>query len=154
MALEGSFLKVLLGRQALSPAGLLFPAASGKEPKDRSPNLDMEKALEDEAADMFGQLCLSLVVQMVPGGLSMNLPWPHKVLTALTSDALAPGAIDKFRADQAMLRKLVAKPGQNGAEQLIDRQHLINRRSVKQPEVRFEQIGFAMSPVMRWLLVS
>lgn len=149
-----NFLQLTLDRQALSSAGFVFPTARGQDLKKQLPNFDMEQLLEDEAADMFGQLCLSFVVQRISRGLPMYLSWPHKMLQAVTSDALASEAIEDFRRDQAIFNKLKAKPGKTAAERLIERRHLFNLRSVKQLEVGFKQTGFAMSDPMRDLLIS
>lgn len=150
-----SCLKLLLGRQALSSAGLLFLTAFDTERKDRLPNLDMnKKVLEDEAANMFGQMRLSSVVQKVPRGLPMYVSCPHRILNALASDALAAEAIAEFWTDQAIWHKLVAKLGKNAAERLIERRHLFNLRLATQVEAGLEQLGFAMPPMMRELLVS
>lgn len=146
------FLALLTPRSAMQEAGLSLPADSGHGSNlKRGQDNELEVGLDDEQAELFGQLVLSFMTQRIVRCLWLY-GWPANMLCCLAPDELAESTIQSFQADEEIFRALTSKNGLTSAEQLVQKRHVLQMRANMQFQAAFQDTGYVHSDGLKEVL--
>lgn len=124
-----SFWHFLSSLESLAKAGFALPGITADSAADM--DVDLQKLVKDECADMFAQLCLSFVSQRVVRLMYLQ-GWPARMFGALASEEDAAHVLEAFRDDEQLWREFVEREAKSARLQLIQRRGVMNLRCVKQ----------------------
>ena len=139
------FIRNLTSRSSLDEIGLSMPPPDmfGEALETSIETLDLEIAIEDDVADMFGQLSISFVGQHVSRMLFLFEGWPHRALGMLGNSEQADAHLEAYRKDKAIFDSLCALPNRTKGEDFLLQRHPMQTRAAKHLEACLHDSGYA-----------
>ena len=144
------FLKKLSDVSALAETGFFVGDAADLKSYD---NEGLEVLIEDEFADLMGQMCADFARQRMVRGL-WKFGWPVWMYHALNSPDHATHVIEKFKQDEANCSRFEARAGKVGDEKMVFKRSLFHTVPVQQLREAFRDTGYRMTPDLASLLTA
>lgn len=152
-----SFWALLCDPSALQEASFYLPGRHmpwGCDFKDIE-NFDLAVIVEDELADIYGQLLAAYVTQDVFRMLWLIAGWPVSVVQCLDSGVdSATKCIERFAKDKEIFEEMCGLTDLSKDEKPVLSRHLFHTRPVKQLVECFRASGYTVSPQLRTMLTK
>lgn len=141
----------LYSHEALSNCGFSLPASA----RDlEHPQHNMELVVDDDFANTFGSLCLSLLGCRCKRGLSMLESYPTRLTLLLEGGDIAQQTVDEFRKHHSIWEEFESYDDKSSHGRLIQSRSLFATTPVRQFVEAFKDVGWHPHPDIGLLLTK